>query len=246
MIASLGMYPFAHLHAAYDELWSAIRSRLGDAPGALDRDIELHAAWSRPDLLLGQTCGWPLVQQLAGEVAVVGAFDVAVPFASGGRYRSVLVASKPLGVDEWKADPHTVVAMNNPDSLSGWVSMQWAWGGVPANVLTTGGHALSMRAVAAGEAHLASIDAMSFAFLTETEPTVGGRVHVIGHGPSVPSLPLVMAAALADRRDEVRAAVAAAVADPALAEACARLRIRGFVPFGFEDYASLPELLPTR
>ena len=245
MIAHLGMYPFAHLRDAYDRLWDAVRGRLGGAPDRLDRDIDLQTAWRHPDLLLGQTCGWPLVRDLAEQVEVVGAFDVDVPFAAGGRYRSVLVASKPLGIDEWKADPAAVVAQNGPDSLSGWISLQWAWGGVPPNVLVSGGHALSVKAVAEGRANVASIDAMSFQFITESEPAVGGRVNVIGHGPLVPSLPLVMSKQLASRRNEVRAALAQVVADPAMASTCATLRIRGFVPFEFEDYAPLVGLLPA-
>ncbi len=246
MIAHLGMYPFAHLRGAYDDLWAAIRSRLGDGPDQLDRDIDPHTAWHASDLLLGQTCGWPLIQELADEVTVVGAFDVRVPFAAAGCYRSVIVASKPIGLDEWKADPATVVARNGDDSLSGWVSLQWAWGGVPGNVLTTGGHVSSLRAVASGEAQVASIDAMSFEFAAESEPVTVGRVHAIGHGPVVGTLPLIMSASVAQRLDEVRSALAAAVADPAMSAVCARLRIRGFVPCGFEHYASLPELLPAR
>lgn len=245
MIAQLGMYPFPHLRAAQDTLWSAVRRRLGDAPDLLDDDVELHAAWRHPDLIVGQTCGWPLVDQLADVVEVVGAFDVVAPFASGGWYRSVLVASKPLGIEAWKADPATVVARNSPDSLSGWVSLQSAWGGVPVNVLHTGAHIESMRAIASGEAQVACIDGLSFQFIVESNAFLGGRVNVIGHGPRIPSLPLVMSKRLASRRDEVRAAFAAAVADPVLAPTLARLRIRGFVPFELADYEPLRELLPT-
>jgi ABC-type phosphate/phosphonate transport system substrate-binding protein len=119
-----------------------------------------------------------------------------------------------------------------------------AWGGVPPNVLYTGSHVLSMRAVAAGEAQVASIDALSFEFLAETEPATVGRLHIIGHGPLVGTLPLVMSTAVAHRRDEVRAAFTDAVADPALADACARLRINAFVPVGLEHYESLRALVP--
>jgi ABC-type phosphate/phosphonate transport system substrate-binding protein len=237
------MYPFEHLSEAQERLWSAVRSRLDDAPDALDHDVELHAAWRRPDLLMAQTCGWPLVRDLGDVVEVIGAFDVVAPFATGGRYRSVIVASKPPGIDEWKADPATVVAQNSPDSLSGWISLQSVWGGVPAKVLRTGSHVESVRAVARGDAQLASIDALSFEFVAEIEPATAGRVHIVGHGPLVPSLPLVMAKGLAERRDDLRAAIHAAVTDPFMAAACAQLRIRGFVPFGFEEYAPLRELL---
>ncbi len=239
------MYPFAHLRSAYDTFWSVLRGHLSasvEAPSGLAWHLDLADAWSAPDLLMGQTCGWPLTM-LQPHLTAIGSFDVAAPFAAGGRYRSVLVASKPLGLEQWKADQGTVVARNGADSLSGWISMQWAWGGVPPQVITTGGHAASMRAVAAGEAHVASIDALTFEFLAETEPATVGHLHVIGHGPLVPSLPLAANRDVA-RVAEFRAALAATVVDPAAADACARLRIRGFVPFEDAEYATLRSLVP--
>ena len=238
MIASLGMYPFAHLRDSYDRLWEAVSARLDGAPALLSHELDLQSAWHLPELLLGQTCGWPLVTELP-DVVVIGAFDLNAPFAVGGRYRSVIVSNKPVS-----ANRSQLAAVNGLDSLSGWVSLCSVLGGAPDALLETGAHAESVRAVAEGRAEIASIDAMSFEFLAESQPALVGRLHIEGHGPSVPSLPLVMAPALADRLPEVRAAFAAAVADPTLADVCARLRIRGFVPFDRSDYLPLLELAP--
>lgn len=238
MIASLAMYPFAHLRDAYDHLWKAVHSRLPGSPEALSHELDLHAVWHHRDLLVGQTCGWPLVTQLP-DVAVIGAFDVRVPFGAAGRYRTVLIAAKPLGLQHFR-----VAAVNGYDSLSGWVSLCNALGAVPEEVLETGAHVESVRAVAEGRAEFASIDAMSFEFVAESQPSLAGRVHIIGHGPMVPSLPLVTASAHAHRLHEVRTAFAAAVADPALAAVCEVLRIRGFVPFDRSDYLPLLGLRP--
>jgi ABC-type phosphate/phosphonate transport system substrate-binding protein len=238
------MYPFPHLRDAYDQLWSAVRTRLPGAPDELDRATDLPTAWHSADLLVGQTCGWPLITQLADVVEVVGAFDLRAPFALGGRYRSVIIANKPFAVDQWRADPTAVVAFNGPESLSGWISMCHVWGGAPERTLQTGSHVESMRAVAEGRAQLASIDALSFEFAVEVDAMLGGRVHIVGHGPLVPSLPLVMARSLAARRDDVRAALAAAVLAPEAATACARLRIAGFVPLTSSDYQELRALAP--
>jgi len=244
VIAHLGMYPFEHLHSAYDGLWAFLAERIDGVPATLGRSIDLATAWRSPELLLGQTCGWPLVDQLADTVEVIGSFDVHAPFAANGRYRSVLVAAKPLSIAEWRAEPATVVAINGFDSLSGWVSLQWAWGGAPERTMETGAHVQSMRAVAEGRAHLASIDALSFEFLAEVEPATVGHLHIIGHGPIVPSLPLVMSKALASRRDEVRSALSAAMAAPELRQARERLRISGFVPLELSDFAGLRSLVP--
>lgn len=245
MTASLGMYPFAHLRDAYDRLWSAIAVRLPGAPLMLAHDVDVHEVWHAPDLLIGQTCGWPLVTTLPG-VAVVGGFDVAAPFAKAGRYRSVIIASKPVGIEQWRAEPATVCAVNGFGSLSGWVSLCDVWGDLPGSTIETGAHLESMKAVADGRAHIASIDSMSFEFIAESMPSLVGRVHVIGHGPMVPSLPLITAPAHVDRVPALRAAVATAVADPALAEVCRVLRIRGFVPFERSDYLPLLELAHPR
>lgn len=239
------MYPFAHLRDDYDALWAGVRSRLADGPVALDHDVDLHDSWLRDDLLLGQTCGWPLVARLASTVEVVGAFDMAVPFAREGTYRSVLVASKPLGVAAWRDDPATICAVNGMESLSGWISLQWAWGGVPPRLLETGAHVESVRAIAEGRAHLAAIDGVTWEHVAWSLPALAGRVHVVGHGPVIGTLPLVTSKANAHRVEELRAALSAVVADPALAPVLARLRIRGFVPCGLEAYSSLPELLPA-
>jgi ABC-type phosphate/phosphonate transport system substrate-binding protein len=244
-LASLAMYPFAHLRETQNALWAEIRRHLGEAPDTLDFDTELHAAWHRPDLLLGQTCGWPLVTELEGEAEVVGTFAVDVPFASAdGHYRSVLVARKPISLADWQATPDVHVARNNSDSLSGWVSLCAAWGGIPQRVTETGAHLESMRAVAEGRVDVAMIDAVSLQFIAEQEPFVAARVHIIGHGPRIPCLPLVMAKGLASRRDEMRAALGAAMADPTLASARSRLRISGFVPLDAAAYEPVRALMP--
>ncbi|MEI8238547.1 MAG: PhnD/SsuA/transferrin family substrate-binding protein [Actinomycetota bacterium] len=243
MIAVLGMYPFAHLRDAYDQLWSSIRRSLDDAPDALDRTTDLYESWRRHDLLLGQSCGWPLVTSLP-ELAVVGAFDATVPFAKDGCYRTVLVASRPQSPAELMSAPGAIAAVNGPDSLSGWISLCAAVGRRPELTLTTGSHAESLRAVAEGRAQLASIDALSFEFLLESNRSVAAAVHIVGHGPVVPSLPLVMSASNAHRRDAMRAAIDAAMHDPALGEVRARLRIRGFVPLDRVDYEPLLALAP--
>lgn len=237
-VASLGMYPFPHVRPHWDRLWARIAAELPDAPPELAWDRPLREVWHDPALLVGVTCGWPLVTQLPGLV-VVGTFDPAVPWARGGRYRSVLVASKPTSIDEWRQAPGAVAAVNGTDSLSGWVSLCDAWGGAPEHLLVTGAHLESIRAVARGDAQVASIDAVSFELAVEAEPMTAGAVHVIGHGPLVPALPIVTSPANVDRVPALRAAITAAVADPEMAGTCAALRIRGHVAFDRSDYAPL-------
>lgn len=242
------MYPLAGLREPYDALWSAVRDRLdsegvSDLPEHLEWDRDLHQTWADPDLLIGNTCGWPLVTELEGRVAVIGSFDMDVPFAAEGHYRSVLVASRPLALAEWHTRPDTVLAVNTLDSLSGWVSLAHEWGAVPEAPLVTGGHLFSMRAVASGSAHVASIDAVSFEHVVRSEPMTGG-LHIVGHGPRVPTLPLVCALRNAHLVPTLRHVLAAVVADPTMRDVCAALLIRGFVPLDRSAFDHLPTLLP--
>lgn len=241
-VASLAMYPFAAVRAATDELWSAVRARLDWGPESLEWTVLTPDVWHHPQLLVAQACGWPLVTELADSVAVVGTFDYDVPGAEHGRYRSVLVARDAATLDELRAQPKVVAAVNSPDSLSGWISLQHAWGGKPP-VLETGAHVESARAVAEGRADLASIDAVTWALLETIEPELTRQLHVIGHGPLVPCLPLVTGWRNTQRVPALRAAFAAAVAAPELQPALARLRIRGFVDMRLADYLPLRTVL---
>ena len=244
LVASLAMYPFEQLRGSADALWGVIHQHLGWGPSVLEWKVPAPDVWRHPNLLLAQTCGWPLVNQLAGEVAVVGTFDYDVPNAAGGRYQSVLVTSHPATLEELRARPGAVAAINTTDSLSGWVSLRYVWGSVPPTaVLETGSHLESVRAIDDGRADVASIDAVSWALIVALYPQLVSRLRLVGAGPLVPCLPLVVPLRHGDQVDELRAAFTAAVADRTAAEACAALRIRSFVPLDLADYLPLRSLL---
>ena len=241
-VASLAMYPFPALRPAYERLWDGIRSRLSfEAPG-LDWELPASEACRREDLLLGQTCGWPLITELAGSVVVVGTFDCDVEGAVDGTYRSVLTSNRTSAVDEVIRRPGLTVAANSPDSLSGWISLRAAAGAADVvldRVLWTGSHAASVVAVGDGRADLASIDAVTWAHLDDQ------RTVVVGQGVRVPCLPLVTSASMAlATRAELRVALAEAIDDPAMAATCARLRVRHFLDRDLADYQGLAALAP--
>ena len=241
-VASLAMYPFAPLRAATDNLWASVRRHLGWGPDELEWTVLARDIWHHPQLLLAQTCGWPLITELSESVAVVGTFDYAVNGAEHGSYRSVLVTQHDATLDELRGRPGIVAAVNGFDSLSGWVSLQHAWGGKPAAIVT-GAHLGSVEALVAGRADVASIDAVSWALFAEHEPDVVAPLHVVGAGPRVPCLPLVTGSQHSRDVPALRDAIGAAVADPAVSAACSALLIRGFVPLQLDDYRSLPSLL---
>ena len=236
------MYPLPQVRAATNQLWTAIRRNLGWGPDQLEWNVLTPDVWHHSDLLLAQCCGWPLVAELPDSIAVVGTFDYAVPDSVDGSYRSLIVTATDRSLDELRRDPETLAAVNDFSSLSGWISLRHAWGGVPVATVT-GAHIKSARLVGSGRAQVACIDAVSFNLFEEFEPSAVAGLHVIGQGPRIPCLPIFVPAQYEAKVPELRAAFAAAVADPALADARRQLRIRGFVERDLADYGPVLALV---
>ena len=71
MIASLPMYDLPELRTATDTWWSGMAAALRRAgidavPDQLTRVYNVATVWRDPNLLLSQTCGYPLVRDMAG------------------------------------------------------------------------------------------------------------------------------------------------------------------------------------
>lgn len=244
------MYGFAPVRPHLDHLWSLVVGAVPSLPPSLEWDVDLHAQWRDPALAISQTCGWPVVTELSdlvasGAVRVLGTFVPAIADIEGHTYRSVLVARSP--------EPGSLVgvraAVNSTASLSGWVSLVHAVHGAGATwqgeVLLTGSHADSMVAVRDGRADVASIDALTFALQCRWFPDVVAGLHVVGHGPRVPCLPIIAGpAAAAVPTESLRDALRDAVVDASSAAARDALLIRDFVPLDAADYLPIAVLGP--
>ena len=243
-IASLAMYPFVAIRPDQERLWNAVRARLSFEAPDLDWTIEHDEACRRDDLLIGQTCGWPLITDLASRVRVVGTFDCDVDGAADGTYYSLLVSGDPEPLIEILHRPGLKVAANSSDSLSGWVSLYSVAvsHGVRLDAVEwTGSHASSVEAVRVGRADLAAIDSVSWTHLDTT------GLSVVGRGPRIPCLPLVTSLRSTETVvSELRRGFAAAVSDPSMATTCASLRIRGFLDRELADYRSVSTLMQIR
>lgn len=196
MIASLPMYETAPMRAANDRFWAGIRRAFGQGPLKLDRDSDPHETWVDPDLLLSQTCGLPYRTALHGIVQLVGTPDYGVKGCPRGYYRSHLVvrSDDPRGL---LADfQGGILARNDPRSQSGWAAIEahlraerLSFSFAP-KAIDTGSHLLSLRAVAAGQADIASIDAVTWALLArDTQETQGLRV--LTSTEPTPGLPFI-------------------------------------------------------
>jgi ABC-type phosphate/phosphonate transport system substrate-binding protein len=201
----------------------------------------VHDTWLRPALVLSQTCGWPLVTQLASRVRPLGSFRMTHELADGSRYRTVIVASEDRELVDFASE---TAAVNSDISLSGWISLLVAVRGPGASwdgdVLWSGAHVESLRALQRGDAMVASIDSVSLSHIRRFHPELVVGLHEVGHGPLVPGLPLITSIGRSDEQvAELRAALgeAAQRADPALL-------IDGFDPLDDADYLPLVDLGP--
>ena len=151
IIAELGFYPFDDIAWAYDKLWIATADRCSWLPRKLARNTDPTKLWRSENQFVSQTCGWPLVTQLGETVRVVGAFRQTTPESASHFYRSVVVGR----VDGTPFDfQGSVAAVNELESLSGWISLiaaihgpQETWRG---DFKVSGSHAESVRMLCRG------------------------------------------------------------------------------------------------
>lgn len=243
MIASLPMYDWPEVREQTDAWWAGLARHLRaqgfDAPEALARAESASAHWGKSDLLLSQTCGFPLMHGFKDRLEVLATPAYEVEGCSGPSYSSVIVVHADAGIARLDDLKGATAAYNAEDSLSGHLALKCVFAPFSRNgrffgrVVRSGGHAGSMRMVRERKADVAAIDCVSLALARRHLPGLAGDLAVIGRGPGAPALPYVTAAGRpAGDVARLKDALAAAAADSALAEARQALFIAGleFLP----------------
>ena len=247
-LRSVALPMYLSKRQAVVSLWDVLHTRLqqaacADVPQALDWPEDLLAHWRDPQLLLGQTCGYPLTHALAGAVQLVGVFRYNAPGCDGIFCRSQLVA-RTEDAGRSLADFRGLrVAFNSDDSQSGYNALRAAVAPLARNgrffgeVIATGGHAASMAAVQQGRADIAAIDCVTLDGLRRNMPQTAAGLSTIGQTQAYPGLPLItgQSTSSADLR-ALQAVLAALVRDPAAADARAALGITGFQTLPLDTY----------
>lgn len=243
MLASLPMYDLEPLRQATDTWWGGIAAALrrqgfAETPEALARDGgfgDRFVQWASPDLLLSQTCGYPLTHDFADKLRLVATPLYRAEHCAGPRYCSVVVVASghpAVTVDDLRGSH---VAVNGFDSQSGFNSLRGLVaplardGRFFGRVSETGRHAASLAMVAAGEADVCALDCVSHALWRRHMPELLEGTRVLTVTARAPSLPYVTHAGRSDEDvTRMRAALAEAVADPSLRQAREYLLIAGF------------------
>jgi ABC-type phosphate/phosphonate transport system substrate-binding protein len=200
--ASLGMYDHPAVSDANDALWSAIAERLRHVgvervPAALDRGRPLEQIWSDPDLLLAQTCGYPLMTRWHGRLRYVATPCYRAEGCDGEAHSSRIVVRRDDPAASLAALRGARAALNDVGSNSGMNLFRAAIAdhadGAPffSAVIETGSHRESAHHVASGLADAAAIDAVTFALLERHEPDLIDGLRTLAWSNVVPGLPLV-------------------------------------------------------
>ena len=247
MLASLPMYDLEPLRDATDAWWQALaqafRERgLEDVPLRLDRG-DRHDHWSSRDLLLSQTCGWPLVNAFAGHLRLLATPCYDVPCCQESDYCSLVLVGHSSPVAELSDLRGLRAAVNGADSHSGYNALRAtvaplaSAGTFFGEVRVSGSHRDSLAMVAQGTADVCAIDCVTFALMQDTMHGATAGVRVLATTRSAPALPYVTSPHRGDDEVEaLREGLFAAATDPRLDDVRRRLRLKGFAMLPLEAY----------
>ncbi|MEM9277790.1 MAG: PhnD/SsuA/transferrin family substrate-binding protein [Pseudomonadota bacterium] len=204
-IATLSMYDWPETKQALDRFWTSVAKHLKQygisPPYTLTRIEHPSTLWTHPDLLVGQTCGWPYANTLRGKAIPFARFVYDISRCPSGHYNSVYIGRKAEDSRFLESAEALLsaekIAINGNDSQSGFhvfreITGEYSCNTIPEEKrLITGAHRNSVIAVAEGKAEIAAIDGVSFELAKRHEPEAASKVVVIGHSQPKPGLPLI-------------------------------------------------------
>lgn len=253
MLANLCMYDFPEVRAATNAWWRAIaaalrRAGLDDVPESLTWDADIDVLHS-PELLLTQTCGYPLTHSLAGFVSLVATPAYAADGCRGVDYCSFIVVSEDNGAAGLQDLRGGVCTYNGRDSQSGYNSLRAALAPIAggdaffSRVVKSGGHQLSIGMVAGGKADVCAVDCVTYGMLARHRPGALSGTRVLASTQSAPGLPYVTRAGVdEDYLRRLRDGLSDAFADPQLTEVRASLMLAGMQVLDYDAYGCIDDM----
>jgi len=240
-IAELLMYTAPEpIQQANDRWLTRIVQTLG-VTRADASSLSLRPLWRSPQLLLTQTCGYPLMTELRGQVRVVGRPQYELPDSSGGNHCSLLLRRAD--------DPRrTLVALrgsrgviNGADSNSGMNLLRHRLAPLHqdarffASVGISGSHRESLRWLRENRADLAAIDSVTYAYLARHAQSEVEGLQVIARTAFSPTLPFITVDSASDEQvRQLREVMNQALHD--LPEVQEVLGLQRVLPVSEDDY----------
>lgn len=239
---------------AADAFWRGLKRHLAEAglpdvEADLAMPDDLPAHLGSPDLLLSQTCGYPLTHALAGKVKLVGTPSYAAFGCRGPAYASLFVVRRDDPAMRLADLRGRRAAFNSRDSQSGYNALRAAvaplaeGGRFFGEAIETGAHLASMQLVTAGGADLAAVDCVTFALAPAEPGSAKEALRVVGVSDPAPGLPFVTGRLTSgDDLQRLRRALAAACRDEALAGCREALLLSGFTVLPLSAYDAIPAM----
>ena len=230
LICAYPMYQMPELEPVVSTWWQALRQHLLDQ-GLNDRDLpnllvdpkDYYAHWRNPNLLLSQTCGYPLTHDLQNQVQYVATQSYQTAYTKGTNYCSLVLVHKTNSANHISQLKNTRLAVNSEDSQSGYHALRRfiapLAGGERffSEVARSGAHRQSMALVASGEADVCAVDCVTYSLLQIHAPATVANLRVVAHTQSTPGLPYVTSLATSPTTlNKLRNGLAAAALAPAL------------------------------
>jgi len=213
VLAALSMYDWPELRSETDRFWSALRDHLRasglDAPDELERFRDAEDVWADGNLLITQTCGYPLVTGLCGPARLVATPCYNTDGCKGAAYSSWIITQRSSGMERIEDTFGGRVAINARHSQSGYSALRYvlaphyAGGPLYDQVVESGGHRNSLALVADGDADICSVDAVCWAYAARFDPAIVEKLQAIAQTPMTPGLPFITGSLQSDRTIEV-------------------------------------------
>ncbi len=249
---SWGMYAFTDsLRDAWTALFDTVSPGLARC-GKLDNELRFDAddaTLRHPDLLIGQTCGYPLVKFYRDSLLPIFVPVFDVEGCEGTLYSSAIIVAANSSYRSLEDCAGKTVAINGPDSNSGMNTLRAAvrpfmhGDSFFSSTLVSGAHIDSLRAVREGRADVAAIDCAMLAFIEKEFPDLVEMVRIVGFTAKTCGLPFVVPVARSELLE--RNAISALFNDAleSLSETHrGALRITEFKPVSPRDYASIASM----
>jgi ABC-type phosphate/phosphonate transport system substrate-binding protein len=201
----------------------------------------LMAQWTSGELLLSQTCGYPLMTRLRNQVKVVATPVYDLPGCEDTLHCSYVAVNVEDTRTTLEAFRGAHVVINALDSNSGMnllrnlVAPLAHKGRFFGEVKVSGAHLSSLELLSHGKTELAAIDCVTWAYMKRYTPERLSRVRVLQRTELTPALPIITAVSRnADETEQIRAALNAVLQEqPDIAQT---LSIKRFEAASFDSY----------
>ena len=181
MLVSLSMYDVPEARHLTDAWWQGLARALEDVgfeglPPRLDRTLTEEQVWASPELLLSQTCGYPLALTWHRTLQPVLTPAYTASGCEGSDYLSHIVVREDSPFDCLEDLRGRRLAFNSEQSNSGWRLLRLLLESVPgkdefySHRSVSGSHRQSLRQVLDGQADYCAVDNVTHALLARHSP----------------------------------------------------------------------------